>query len=128
MTRSRRQLPLGPPMVEAFTTSLVAADDDLKAILTWKYGDWIDWEGCRGLERRVTEFLHSFVNGSPDRIKCEVIGPAPNAPENQIRVSLNVSPRERLLFAALRARDGDQVLLHLSALDNDLAKTPRKAE
>ena len=63
----------------------------------------------------MTDFFHSFVNGSSECIECKVVNPASGALEYQIRIALSVSVEKRLLFTALCAGDGYMVHVHLTA-------------
>jgi hypothetical protein len=109
-------LALGLPVVDAVPASFVAADNKLKAIMSLKYLDWVDWLRSRSLTYGVAKFFHSLIHGEPHRIKCEVDEAALAAGECQVRVLLDLGPQERMLLAALRARDRHDVRLHLTAL------------
>jgi hypothetical protein len=71
----------------------------------------------------VTKFFQSIVYGEANRIECQIDETAFKAGNCQVLIALNLSPQERKLFAALRARNKRSVRFHLAAL-GFLGRTP----
>jgi hypothetical protein len=113
---ARSTFGLRPSGVDASAGCLVAPDDDLGAILSRKYSDWVDWLGDGGLADGVALFFHSIVNGKLNRVHCQMDISTFEAGQLQIPVTLNLSLEERKLLAALGARQKEAVCLHLRTL------------
>ena len=79
------------------------------------------WTGSIGsgggrLANGVAQFFEAVVYSQLHRIQCEMGKPARGAREGEIMISFDLTPQQRKLLAALRARDQHAVRLHLADL------------
>jgi hypothetical protein len=115
-SRRLRGAALVAPVVGCRPACFVSPDDQLEAILSTKYLDWFKGFRSRRVTDGIAQFFHSIINPQLNRIKCEVRKPALGASHCEIGVALHLTPKEREVFAALRAGKEKALRLHLQAL------------
>lgn len=108
-TSLRRPWLPGSSRIDALLAVIVATEDDLKAILSRQYPDWIDVTWDRWRTDGAPKFFHPLVCDHRYRVECKVDEIALAAGQCEIHVAHKLSPVERMLFAALRTDDGDQI-------------------
>jgi hypothetical protein len=103
----------GASRVHGLCAILEATHDDLSAIPTRKYLNWLKPLRLRRLASGEALCFHVLIDGYRHRVKCEMDKTAFATGQRQICISLQLSKIERSLLAAVGARDGHEVRLHV---------------